>query len=88
MHGGGQVVPHLVRSVGAVQQKDGPWRGHRQHIHPVQERELMARDELRFAVGVHRELAAREPLAGVVVGVALESQRDPPGHERAEAQLG
>ena len=41
--------------------------------------------ELRLAVGEARELAAREPLAGVVVGVALEPQRDAAGHERAEA---
>ncbi len=41
--------------------------------------------ELRLTVGEALELAAREPLAGVVVGVALEPQRDAPGHERPEA---
>ena len=35
-------------------------------------------DEGRVAVGVHRELAARQALARVVVGVALEPQRDAP----------
>src|SRR6185312_17156760 len=44
--------------------------------------------ELRLAVGEARELAAREALAGVVVGVAFEPQRDAAGYERPEALTG
>ena len=38
--------------------------------------------------GIDDDLAAGEPLADVVVGVAFERQRDPARHERAEALAG
>ena len=40
-----QLVPHLVGAVGAVQQERGARLGHRQHVDPLQEVELVAGDE-------------------------------------------
>ena len=46
LHLAGQVVPDLVRPVGAVQQERRPGHGHRQHVDPLGEVELVAGDEV------------------------------------------
>ena len=51
----------------------------------VAHQDVLLGHEGRLARRIDDELAAREALADVVVGIALEGQRDAPGHEGAEA---
>ena len=54
----------------------------------VADQDVVLGDEPRRPGREDDDLAAGEPLADVVVGVALERQRDPARHERAEALAG
>ncbi len=54
LHRARQVIPHLVRPVGAVEQKDRARLGRLKQVEPLQERELVARDEIRRADQVRR----------------------------------
>ncbi len=56
--------------------------------HHVPGDDVLLGRERRVAIGAQHEVAAREPLADVVVGVALEPQRDAVRHEGAEALPG
>ena len=48
LHFAGQVVPDLVRAVGAVQEERRPRQGHREHVDPLGELELVAGHEVRL----------------------------------------
>src|SRR5262249_50711233 len=54
----------------------------------VADEDVLLRAEGRVAVREDDQLAAREALAAVVVGIAFERQRDPLRHERPEALAG
>src|SRR5207253_1863301 len=54
----------------------------------VADQDVLLRHERRPARGEHDNLAAREPLAAIVLRVALENERHSMRHERAEALAG
>src|SRR5207249_8336802 len=65
-------APHVRFAAGGAVERD------------VADHDVLFRHEGRRAGRIDDELAAREPLAPVVVGVALEREADAPRHERAE----
>ncbi len=67
--------------------EEGPAAG-RAVERDVADEDVVLGDERRDLGREDDDLAAGEPLADVVVGVALERQRDPPRHEGAEALAG
>ena len=54
----------------------------------VADQDVVGRDERARARRIHDQVAAGEPLADVVVAVALELERDAAGEKRAEALAG
>src|SRR5207249_6335901 len=69
-------APHIGLAAG------GPVEG------DVADDDVLLGRERRRARGEDDQSAAREPLAPVVVGVALEREGDPPRHEGTEALAG